>query len=942
MVFPVKQQAASDNHNNEIMGNHFRYIAILAFGLLLNGSLSATHNRAGDIVIEQINDCVGNQVRCVLTIYTKTSSAPGVDRPEMEIFWGDGSSEIVPRESGPSGVPIGNDVSINRYISTHIYPGPGRFVVSMSDPKRNDGVLNVNPPNGSGNIDFYIQTSFTLFDGQTQGCNSTPQLTNAPIGYACVGKTYTHNPGAFDPDGDSLSYELTVPLMAEDTPVPLYSFPNNIFGSSGTSTLTIDPDDGTVTWMAPEILGEYNLAFMVISWRNGVPIDTTIRDMQILVENCSDNEPPVIETIEEICVVAGDLVEFMVVATDPNPGDKIKLSAAGAPFILGISPASDFQTWRPFGTPSAVHKNQPVEKTFRWQTTCEHISDQAYIVVFTAEDDFFLDNNSGGLTSSKTVLIKVVGPPPLDVQAAANANEITVTWELPYFCENAADGFFLSFSVWRKEGDGISRDTCTTGLDGTGYVRIANTRSEANGRYTYTDVNVERGRTYCYRILAHFARQTVSGQPYNVVESLASDKVCLQLRRDAPLITHVTVNETAAINGEIEVRWEKPAADELDTLLNPGPYRYELLRATGLRDGVFQPIASFSSPTYSQLSQNQYIDQVAGLDTENSPYHYRLAFYVNNETAPLGFAPDASSVFLEIDPTDNRNDLRWTFDVPWSNDRYDVFRWNGTAWDLIAAAVQDTFYSDEGLLNGIEYCYYVQAYGFYNLTGLPSPLINLSQEVCAVPVDNVPPCPPELAVNNICDRMESCDETTDLENMLSWSNPILTCEETDDVVSYNVYFAALEGAEFVLLGNVNHPDETEFFHAPEQGLAGCYAVTALDTFANESVFSNIICVDNCPVFSLPNTFTPNGDGFNDLFTPYPFCFIDHIELHIYNRWGQLVFTTRDPDINWTGQNLQGDDLPTATYFYTCRVFEQRVMGIVERAGLLNGYIDLIR
>ena len=923
------------------MKNIFRYLTIPAFLFLINSPLSATHNRAGEIIIEQITPCSGNAVRCILKMYTKTSSGANVNRPELEIFWGDGTSELVPRVSGATGVPLGNDVSENIYIAEHNYPGSGHYVVSMTDPKRNDGILNVNPP-GSGNVDFFIFTAFTLFDGNSQGCNSTPRLENRPIGYACVGEIYTHNPGAFDPDGDSLSYELIVPLQGYGMPVPNYTFPQSIPGSTDTSSLTIDPLYGTITWMVPEIKGEYNIAFMIISWRGGMPIDTTERDMQVLVEDCDDNKPPVIKTIDEICVVAGDVVEFEVVATDPNFGDKVKLSAAGAPFTMAISPASNAETWRPFGNPSAVHKDQPVTKTFRWVTACEHISDQPYTVVFTAEDDFFLSNNSGGLTSSKSVLIKVVGPPPLDVEAEASANDITVTWGLPYFCENAANDFFLSFSVWRKEGDGITIDSCTPGLEGTGYMLLGNTLAEANGRYTSTDTDVQRGRTYCYRILARYAKRTGTGQPYNITESLASEKICLQLSRDVPLITHVTVNETATTDGEIEIRWVKPEAEDLDTLLNPGPYRYELSRAIGLRNGNFQPIASFSSPSFSQLSQNSFIDQAADLDTKGEPHHYRLAFFVNNETEPLGYAADASSVFLEINPTDNRNDLHWGFDVPWVNEKYDVFRWDGAVWEMIATAVQDTFYMDDGLVNGIEYCYYIQAYGYYDLSDIPAPLINLSQEACAVPIDNVPPCPPELDVTNICDKMESCDNVDDLENQLTWINPMELCAETDDVVSYNVYFSPLEGADFVLLKNVENASETELFHAPDRGLAGCYTVTALDTFFNESDFSNIICVDNCPNYFLPNTFTPNGDGHNDLFIPYPFCFIENIELSIFNRWGQLVYETRDPNINWSGANLKGKDLPVGTYYYTCKVFEQRVTGTVEGAELLNGYIDLVR
>lgn len=923
------------------MKNLIRFLTSSTILFLLTPTLFASHNRAGEIVIEHINGCTSNTIQCSVYIYTKTSSS--IERPELLVDWGDGNDEAVPLTNGNGfGEALPNDVSLNIYTAIHTYDGPGHYTVSMTDPKRNANVLNVNPP-FSDNVDFHIETSFTLFDGQNQGCNSTPRLDNPPIGYACIGQTYTHNPGAYDPDGDLLTYEFIVPLQGPDNPVPFYIYPQNLPNSSDTTDLNIDPNTGTITWNVPEIQGEYNIAFIVISWRDGVPIDTTIRDMQIEVEDCDDNRAPQIETIEEICVVAGEVVEFDVIATDPNPGDKIKLTASGTPFLLDVSPAANVEIWRETGIPSATYDEQPVVKKFQWLTACEHISNLPYTVVFKAEDDYFLGNGLGGLSTSKAVRIKVVGPPPKDVQAEANANQINVSWELPYRCENADDDYFLSFSVWRKEnGDNYNVDICTPGLEGSGYVWQANTINEVNGRYQYEDTDVERGRTYCYRILARFAKRSGSGQPYNIVESLASDKVCLQLSRDVPLITHVTVNETATTNGEMEIRWVKPKADDLDTLLNPGPYRYELMRATGLRDGNFQTIATFNSATFSQLTQNSYVDQTADLNTKGEPYHYRLAFYVNNEPEPIGYASDASSVFLNITPTDNRNDLSWSFDVPWSNLKYGVFRWNGATWDSIATVQDTTIYSDVDLINGREYCYFIKAYGSYGLADIIDPLINFSQEACATPIDDVAPCPPILSVTNICDKMESCDEVDDLENALTWDTPNDLCEETDDVVSYNIYYASFDGGDFELIATIENANDTEFLHSPDRGLAGCYAVSALDTAANESPLSNIFCVDNCPNFSLPNTFTPNDDGSNDLFTPYPFCFIESIELSIFNRWGQLVYETRDPNINWTGQNLRGNDLPAGSYYYTCRVFEQRVSGTVEGTELLNGYIDLVR
>ncbi len=68
--------------------------------------------------------------------------------------------------------------------------------------------------------------------------------------------------------------------------------------------------------------------------------------------------------------------------------------------------------------------------------------------------------------------------------------------------------------------------------------------------------------------------------------------------------------------------------------------------------------------------------------------------------------------------------------------------------------------------------------------------------------------------------------------------------------------------------------------------AGCYYVTAVDRSGNECP-SNTVCKDNCPYYELPNVFTPNGDGSNDLFTPFP-CprFVQSVSFVVHNRWGR--------------------------------------------------------
>ncbi|MBK8081220.1 MAG: gliding motility-associated C-terminal domain-containing protein [Saprospiraceae bacterium] len=100
---------------------------------------------------------------------------------------------------------------------------------------------------------------------------------------------------------------------------------------------------------------------------------------------------------------------------------------------------------------------------------------------------------------------------------------------------------------------------------------------------------------------------------------------------------------------------------------------------------------------------------------------------------------------------------------------------------------------------------------------------------------------------------------------------------------------------------------TSYNHFSETGLAGCYFVTSVDSLGNESDSSNIVCLENCPLYLLPNTFTPNADNKNDLYKPLTNYFIEKVEFLVYNQWGNQVYSTHDPKLNWNGNNYQGKE-----------------------------------
>ena len=885
---------------------------------------NATHNRAGEITYEQIGPLT---IRATITTYTKTSSF-SADRDSVEIFWGDGTSEFVTRDNG-KGNPIENDVKINFYTAEHTYPSRGTFTIGTIDPNRVAGILNIDFPN-SVNITFYVQTTFTLLNTQFQGNNSSVILLQPPIDLACVGEVFVHNPNAYDPDGDSLSYEFAVPFQDAGQEVPNYLFPDQL-SPGPDNNLTLDPITGEIRWDSPKTQGEVNLTIRINEYREGFLINSLIRDMQITVTSCRDDPtPPMIDVPSEICVIAGEKIDLDVITDDVDEGNLAIISATGGPFLLENSPA--------LFNPSLEFMPVPFSTKFVWQTTCDHVRKEPYQIVFKAVDDS--RDRMGdvqGLATLKTLRINVVAPPPLDPFAEAQNRGVELNWESPYQCEDAEDGFFRGFTIWRRNNSRVVPiDTCKGGLEGFGYEKVIFlTKEQSGGRYTAFDDNVETGQIYCYRIVAEFGNLSSAGNPFNLVESIRSEEVCVELLQDRPLLTKVSVNSTDNSNGSIEIHWVPPLPEDLDTVANPGPYRYSLIHSEG--GSAFSEVASFPFVDFLEEQENSFIHE--GINTAQEQHNYILDFYASGIGEVFSSSPSATSVFLGLRASDDLIELSWTENVPWSNFEYDILKQNETGTFDTVTTVNGQSYTDFDVTNGEEYCYKIVSRGQYKIFRAMDILINDSQIGCATPLDTVPPCEVTLSVSNLCDDPGFSAGPDEFVNNLSWT--AVSCDNDDDIVQYNVYYSEFENGEFEFVGSVGQNSDV-FTHQPDEGISGCYAVSTLDNAGNESRLSNIVCLDNCPLYELPNTFTPNGDGANDLFTPRVNRFIASIDMEVYNKWGQIVFSTDDPAINWDGTNTGGKELADGSYYYTTRVVERRLTGNFEQERIRTGYINLIR
>ena len=76
---------------------------------------------------------------------------------------------------------------------------------------------------------------------------------------------------------------------------------------------------------------------------------------------------------------------------------------------------------------------------------------------------------------------------------------------------------------------------------------------------------------------------------------------------------------------------------------------------------------------------------------------------------------------------------------------------------------------------------------------------------------------------------------------------------------------------------------------------------------------------------IPNSFTPNGDGINDLFRPSVIG-VREYRMRIFDRWGELLFESEDPNETWDG-GYAGSMVPSGVYVYQYRV--KALVGEVE-------------
>lgn len=943
-----------------------RLTLLLVLGLGFCVRTNASHIRAGEMTATRLGGASSLRFRFTLTVYTDNTS--NVVNQSATISFGDGASATVQRNGAAVAIP-GTETNINQYIAEHTYPAPGAYTAYYYELNRNFAVINMG---NSGSTNFYVETRILI--DPLLGANSTPLLLNPPIDQGVIGQVYRHNPSAYDPDGDSLSFELTPSRQfvagTGSVQVGGWQYPEVAAGGqdsaqTGPARLTINARTGQLTWDVPRnTVGEYNIAFKVIEWRRNrfgrmVQLGYVVRDMQILIKD-SRNTAPRLKVPAAVCRVAGSAINGLISATDDDVVTTLEISATGGPISVSGPPSIPATLTRLLQIP------QQSNSQFSWQTNCNDVRAEPYLITFKASEN---SSFTPKLVDIKPWLITIYGPRPTGLKAFAQSDAVTLNWD-NYSLRQCSQAD--SIIIYRKI-DSTATDTtgCTPGMPiRSGYTRIA---AVPAAQTQYFDDNrgagLRQGVFYSYRLVARYPAPK-GGLSY------PSDQVKVRMKLTKPNILRASVLRTDATKGMVSLVWTKPL--EPDTLTYKPPYGYQLERSSANTNGTFVTVYQ----TQNWLQDTTFIDSLVNTKDQQVNYRLKLDYFAQTTTGLVRRSIDAgaaSTPFLTGVGGPKQVQLVWNATTPWQNRGSAPLDLNGQAQafhHLIFREVNDTYlpidsvilsgtqgtYTDRGtyqsipLVNGRTYNYYVITRGSYSTPPLPVNLVNLSQLAPATPIDTTPPPPPgdttgicnprglpNLIVQG-CTTCEALTEPSKRLNVLTWTFDSLTNPCDSGLAAYNVYFNPNSSGRFSKIATLD-PGQLQFVHNNAGSMAGCYYLTSTTRFGIESNPSATFCTDNCPFFELPNVITPGvKDGLNDLFRPK--CsipeFVADLDAKVYNRYGVEVFSTNDPEVNWPGTNRLegGTPVPAGVYFYRLVVRFKRLDANAP-AEIYKGWIEVM-
>lgn len=760
---------------------------------------------------------------------------------------------------------------------------------------RNPTILNLNDPGSQG-----LTIVADVPPESIAECNSSPSYNDFPPVVICAQQELVFDHSATDPDGDSLVYELCSPFLGatENSPAPNppstppYNFVN--WGAGFTETdpipgnpgLSIDPVTGLLTG-TPTQLGQFVVGVCVSEYRDGVLLSTNRRDFQFNITTCIFETEAVIAEVDP-----ADLCEGLTI----NFGNDSDLS-----------------------------------NTFLWDFGVEGTNnDQSTIIApsYTFPDTgtyiVTLVTNPG-MVCSDTSTVEL----PLYYMTSVQFGQpdFVCIDDEQYFSFNATGQFTDEYEVsWDfgpnanpPDATGINPQNIVFSETGEQEVTVNVVNGGCSGTYT-DDILVpepiipviDPQEDFCVGLTMGFTQSSINSSSYSWDFGVNSSEEDVS-QSPNPFFTFPEVGEyTVSLTAYSPIRCPATITESFE--INP------LLEAF------------FVSPPVECFDENEMNFTAAGSTSPNTNYSWEFdggipATSQSQNPSGISFeAPGNFEVSLTVEDYGCTDEYVSEVEVhPNPVALFDAREYEGCVPfetkflnTSISSSDEVSYEWDFGDGN---YGYSKSPVHTYNYPGLFSVSLTITNEDGCMGSDT-------QTINNFINVNPKPKAGFSIDpGVVSIVEPIVTITDLSEGA---VFCRVTFGDEVVenictFTYELENPESMEIVQYVENEF-GCWS----ETSATLRVSDHLIYI--------PNSFTPDNDGINDMFIPVTYGVIT-MDMKIFDRWGKQIFRSTEMGEGWRGESYNNDDYYLGTGVY------QYVIDVTDNLGwnhIYTGSIQLIR
>lgn len=887
-------------------------VSILLFFCTLTSF--ASHIVGGDIYYDYLGN---NQYRFYVNVYRDCFSSGAVyDSPlNFSVFrisnnsrFGDyeftfnGSQPVPTNFNNPCGTAPTNictEISVYQQVIT-LPPLAGGYRVAYQRCCRGPNINNLITPEDTGlTLSVDVPTS-----ANNNYINSSPRFTNYPPLVLCNNDELIFDHSATDPDGDALVYSLVTPYAGGDAlnpmpvPIPPPNYPLVTWagGFSATqplgagSTLTINPVTGVISAL-PSMTGRFVVGIQVQEYRNGVLLSTMIRDFIFQVFNCNIVLGAALPTQQQLPNYTGSCDGNLQVQFINNSFGAVAYS------------------WN-FGVPGVTTDvSSAFQPTFNYPDTGTYIvtlvanpgqncTDTAYMEIllynemninFDVIDTVCQINNSFDFVP----ITDAPAGSSYDWDFGPNSNPLNSTLQNP-------QNITFTTAGWHYISVDANYAICSASYSDSVYLipkPIADFTMPLNYECDGLTVNFINNTQFAstYEWVFGFNNQTSTDfEP--TIDFPAGGNYVVELIAIGSEFCTDTAELTLNVNELMSVSF---TTDE-DQCITSNSFDF-IGQAGGPPEAVFSwnfgnnaSILTSNDLTVNDvvfLQPGDYTVTFSGsfdncLETATEEIHIyaepTIAFDLVDE---LQCAPYTAN-FINASTSETQLYYAWDFGdgSPISSIETPSYTYEDTGVFVVTLVV----WTDEGCID--------------TLTLSRDDLIDVYPKPTAQFIVT-----PELV--DICNsEVTFFDQSIGATNYSYWVD---------------------EGSTIIHESNFDFSYSTSGQHNP-------YLIVSNEEGCSDTARTQLF-VEPFSVY-IPNTFTPDGDEFNNEFVPKMWLTPSEWHLKIFNRWGEMVFESYDFEGGWNGM-YDGKLVQSGTYGY---VVEYKTCGVVPETVVFNGIVNVLR